>query len=102
PEVITTHLWGAVHPLGPACQRLVHPPDVVLVLMLGVVTAGGQHLALPGVVEVGETGVVELQIPAALVRDAPYLFGIRRGQIFPELFLVRIDVRIDRKSTRLN
>ncbi len=65
-------------------------------LVLRVASLRGDVGALLGVVEVGEAGVVELEVAAAALGHQPHLVGVRRGQVVPELVLVGIDVRVDR------
>ena len=52
-------------PVGPAGERRVDLPDVALVLVLGVAALPATICALLRVVEVGQAGVVELQVGAA-------------------------------------
>ena len=60
-----------VIPSGRSEQRLVDVPDVGLVQVLGVLALAGHLLALARIVEVGEAGVVELEVLAAERRDRP-------------------------------
>jgi hypothetical protein len=69
------------------------------VLVLGVAPLSRELGALRWVVEIGEAGVVELQVAAAQRRDAAYLVGVRVGEVGPELVLVRVDRRIDGRRT---
>src|SRR3712207_9499568 len=65
-EVAPAHVRGDRQPLRAAGQRGVDLADVALVLVLGVAPLRGQLGALRGVVEVGQAGVVQLQVGAAL------------------------------------
>ena len=51
---------------------------------------------LLGVVEVGEAGVVELEVGAAELGHPPHLLGVRRGEVGPERLEVRVDGLVDR------
>ena len=82
--------------LRPAGERRVDLPDVALVLVLGVAALRRELGALRRVVEVGQAGVVELQVGAAERRDAVDLRRVRRRQPLPERVLVRVDGRVDR------
>ena len=65
--------------------------------MLGVLAALGDLGALRRVVQVGQAGVVELQVacsPASASRA--HLIGVGGGQVGPELLHVRVDGRVDR------
>src|SRR5207245_10412969 len=50
-----------------------------------------------GVVQAGQAGVVDLQVPAAERAQAPDLLGVGGGQVRPELLHVRIDLGVDRR-----
>jgi hypothetical protein len=52
--------------------------------VLSVLAAFGDLGALGGVVEVGQAGVVELQVGAAQLAEPAYLVGVRGGQVGPE------------------
>ena len=58
-------------PSGRSGDRGVDRADVLLVLVLGVAALLGDHRALLRVVEVGEAGVVELEVGAAELAEAP-------------------------------
>ena len=64
-EVPAAHVGRDAHAVGPAGEGRVDVADVLLVLVLGVAAALGDQRALLGVVEVGQAGVVELQVRAA-------------------------------------
>ena len=64
-EVAPAQVGGDVHAPRPAGERGVDLADVALVLVLGVTAALGDHRPLRGVVEVGQAGVVQLQVGAA-------------------------------------
>ena len=56
-------------------------------------------LALLRVVEVGQAGVVELEVGAAEVGDAAQLLGVRRGEVGPELVELGVDGLVDGGTT---
>jgi hypothetical protein len=62
--------------------------DVPQMLVLGVVAALGQLGPLGRVVEVGQAGVVELQVGAAERGQRLDLFGVGGREVRPELLLV--------------
>jgi hypothetical protein len=68
-------------PLG---KRLVDEADVDQVLVLAIAADAIDIGALRGVVEIGEAGVVELQIGAAERREAGDLLGVDLGEVVPE------------------
>src|SRR6185437_9721224 len=78
-----------------ARQRVVDLLDVAQVEMLGVVTAFGELGALGRVVQVGQRGVVELQVGAAQRVQPGYLVGVGGGQVVPELVRVGVDLLVD-------
>jgi hypothetical protein len=86
-----------VIPGGRARQRPVDLLDVAQVQVLGVVAALGDHRPLRRVVEVGKAGVVELEVGAAQLADAPDLLGVGVAQVAPELLQVGVDVAVDRR-----
>ena len=93
------HMWVVIAmPSGRPGQRLVDVLDVGLVLVLGVAADLGDVLALLGVVEVGERGVVELQVGAAGVAEPADLLGVGGGEVGPE----RVELGVDggRRSRR--
>ena len=55
----------------------------------------GDLRALRRVVEVGQAGVVELQVLAAQLAQPPDLLGVGRGQVSPERLEVRVDLGIE-------
>ena len=59
--------------------------------VLGVAALARDQGALLGVVEVGEAGVVELEIRATELGHAPHLLGVRRSEVGPERLEVRVD-----------
>ena len=71
-------------------------PDVGDVLAVGIAADRGDVLALMRVVQVGEARVVELEVAAAELAEAPYLFPISSGQVGPEGVEIRIDRLVDR------
>src|SRR4029450_228356 len=56
-----------------------------------------QHGPLVRVVEVGEAGVVELQVGAPELGNGRDLLRVRGAQVVPELVHVGIDIRIERR-----
>jgi hypothetical protein len=67
--------------------------------VLGVLAAACHHLALTGIVEVGEARVVELEVAPAHIVDRPDLLAVRARQVAPELVDVRIHARVDRRRS---
>ncbi len=67
-------------------------------LVFGVVAAIVEQPPLSGVVQVGEAGVVELQVAAAQAGDAADLFGVGGTEVGPELLLVGVDLRVDGRT----
>ena len=64
--------------------------------VLGVLAALGDLRALGRVVQVGQAGVVELQVGAAQRGQPPDLVGVGGGQVGPELLDVRVDRGVER------
>ena len=95
-EVAPAHVRRDVHARRPVAQGGVDVADVGLVLVLRVAALRGDHRPLRGVVEVGEAGVVELQVGAAELAEAAYLLGVGVGQVGPERVEVGVDRRVDR------
>src|SRR4051795_1697749 len=95
-EVAAAHVRRDRHVVGAVLERLVDVADVELVLVLGVAAETRDHLALLGVVEVGEARVVELQVRAPAVRERADLGGVRARQVAPEAVHVGVDVLVDR------
>ncbi len=73
-----------VIPGGLAGERLVDQADVGVVLGVAVAADAVDISALGGVVEIGEAGVVQLQIGAALRGKAGDLVAVDQGQVVPE------------------
>ena len=73
-------------------HRRIDLLDVTQVHVLGVLAAPADLRPLGGVVEVGQAGVVELQVGAAQLAEPAHLVGVGSGQIGPE----SLDVGIDR------
>ena len=86
-------------PSGRPAIALVDLPDVAQVQVLGVLAALGDLGSLRRVVEVGQAGVVQLQVGAAELGDPPHLLRVRGGEVGPELLHVRVDVPVDRRRT---
>jgi hypothetical protein len=80
------------HAVRAALEGAVERRDVALVLALRVAADGGDELALGWVVEVGQAGVVELQVRAAELAEAADLLGVGRAEVVPE----RVEVGVDR------
>ena len=78
-EVSAAHMRCDGHPLRSPGKRLVDVPDGLDVLPLGVTADRGGVGALPGVLEVGQAHVIELQICAAELTEATHLVAKRRG-----------------------
>ena len=81
-------------PGGLVLDRGVDLADVAVVQVLGVFAAAGDLGALGGVVEVGQAGVVELQVGAAQGAEPGDLVGVGGGQVGPELLDVGVDRRV--------
>ena len=64
--------------------------------VLGVAALRGDQRALLGVVEVGQAGVVELEVGAAELAEPAHLLGVRRGEVGPERLEVGVDRLVDR------
>ncbi len=71
--------------------------DVLLVQVGRVAADRLDVLALGRVVDVGEAGVVELQVAAAELVGAVHLLGVGLDEVIPEGVDIRIDVAIDRR-----
>ena len=65
-------------------------------LVLGVAPLRREHRALRRIVQVRQRRVVQLQVGAAERGDRVHLLVVGRGQVVPELVLVRIDRLVDR------
>src|SRR5439155_14626613 len=96
-EVAAAHVRGDGHARGLAGDRVIDLLDVAQVHVLGVLAASGDLGALGRVVEVGQGGVVELQVGGAQLVQPPYLVGVGRGQVGPELLDVGVDLRIEHR-----
>jgi hypothetical protein len=70
-EVAAAHVRGHPHALRSTCDRGVDLPDEPLVLVIGVLSTGGDHLALVRFVEVREARVVELEVGTAELSQSP-------------------------------
>ena len=82
-------------PSGRSAEGGVDLADVALVLVLAVAALAGDHLPLMGVVQVGEAGVVQLEVAAPERGEGLDLRGVRRAEVVPELVEVRVDPGID-------
>ena len=82
----------------PSDQRGVDLSDVALVLVLRVAPLRGYLGTLCWVSEVGQAGVVELQIGAPELGDSAHLLCVGRRQIGPELVLVGVDGRVESRT----
>src|SRR5262249_18491104 len=96
PEVAPAHVRGDRHACGPCRQCVVDLAYVAQVQVIGVLTPRGDLGPLHRVVEVGQAGVVELEVGAAQGGQPGDLVGIGGGQVAPELLDVRVDLRVDR------
>ena len=96
PEVAAAHVRGHPQAVRPAGDRGVDVLHVLLVQVVGVAALRGDQRALLRVVEVGEAGVVELEVGAAELGHPPHLLGVRRGEVGPERLEVRVDRLVDR------
>jgi hypothetical protein len=76
-------------------HRRVDLADVAQVLVLGVVAPPGEHCPLPGIVEVGQAGVVELQVGAPEIAERRHLRSVGGAQVIPEPVDVRVHRRVD-------
>ena len=76
-EVAAAHVRGDRQRVRAAGERGVDLPDVALVQVLGVAALRGELGALLGVVEVGQAGVVELQVGARPAPRCPAPAGSR-------------------------
>jgi hypothetical protein len=83
------------HVVGAAGDRCVDLLDVPQMLVLRVVAPRGQFRPLGRIVEVRQTRVVQLQIPAAELVQVRHLLGVRGRQVVPERLLVRVDRRVE-------
>ncbi len=66
-------------------------------LVLGISAELGDVFALRRVVEIGEAGIVKLQIGAAELAQAFDLVGIDLAEVVPEFRQIRIDVAVDHR-----
>src|SRR5215469_1142522 len=96
PEVAPAHVGRDRHLCGLGGERVVDLPDVAQVQVVGVLTARGDLGPLRRVVQVGQAGVVELQVGAAQGGQPGDFVGVGGGQVAPELLDVRVDLGIDR------
>src|SRR6185369_5293458 len=95
-EVAAAHVRGDGHVRGLAGDRVVDLLDVPQVHVLGVLAASGDLGALGRVVQVGQRGVVELQVGAAQLVQPLDLVGVGGGQVRPELLHFRVHRLVDR------
>ena len=98
-EVAAAHVRGHLQVRGPSGDRVVDLADVAQVQVLGVLAAPGDLSPLGRVVEVGQAGVIQLQVGAAEPGQALHLIVVRGGQVSPELLHVRVHVVVDRGGT---
>ena len=91
-EVASAQVGGDRHGGWPGRQGGVDLADVAEVLAAGVVAPPGQHGALNRIIQIGQAGVVELEVGAAELREGGDLGGVGGAQVVPEL----VDVRVDR------
>ena len=84
-------------PSGRPSKGAVDVCDVRLVQVVGIAADGGDVLALGGIVDVREAGVVELQVGTPQGGQALHLVGVRRRQVGPELVQVGVHRAVDRR-----
>src|SRR5207247_9615822 len=68
-EIAAAHMGAYGHPGGPAGERLVDEANVGQVLRVAVAADARHIVALGGIVEIGEAGVVEPEVGAAESRE---------------------------------
>src|SRR5262249_60038821 len=93
-EVATAQVGGDGQPGGLVRQGGVDLADVAQVHVFGVLAAGGDLGPLGGGVEVGQRGVVELEVGAAQRGQPGHLGGVGRGPVGP----VPLDVPGNRRD----
>src|SRR6185437_8321481 len=77
-------------------QRGIDEADISEVLALAAAAQLRNVVALRRVVEIGEAGVVELQVAAAELAECRYLVGIDAAEVVPEGVELGIDLVVDR------
>ena len=82
--------------LGPVADRVVDQLAVEMDESVGVVAPGAGALADRGIAEIGEIGVVELQIAQAARGEIVDLGAIGGGEVVVEILEPRIDPLRDR------
>ena len=97
-EVAAAHVRRHGHALGATGERLVHVPDVLDVLALGIAADRGGVRPLGRVVQVREARVVELQVRAAELAEPPHLIAIGGGEVGPEGVEIGVDVFVERSA----
>ena len=97
-EIAATHMRRDDEVARPALQRGIDHAGIDLALLVRIVAAVGQHLALRRIAQIGKAAIVELQIAAAggveTWRSPAYRPGRDRGRIPPSS-----DRRLDRSSS---
>jgi len=95
PEVAPAQVRGDRHPGRAVLDGGVDLGDVAQVQAGGVLAPAGDPGALGRVVEVGQGGVVELQVGAAQRAQPGDLVGVGGGQVGPERLHLRVDGRVE-------
>ena len=67
-------------------------------LMLAIAAYFVDVLTLSGIVQIGKTGIVKLQIRATKFAERGNFFGVDLGEIAPEFLHVRIDCGINGRA----
>ena len=95
-EIAAAEMDRDRHVLRPVADRVIDQPAVELGERVGIVAAGARALADGRVAEIGEIGVVELQVAAAARRQIGDLVAIGGGEVDVEWLEVGIDALADR------
>ena len=82
-------------PGRPRFQRRVDHAGIDVRLLLGIVAAVREHLALLGIAEIGKAHVVELQIGAARLAERGDGLAVGLAEIAVEIVHVPVDAGID-------
>src|SRR5208283_5835595 len=83
-EIAAAQVCAHGHIGGLPPERRIDQPDVDEVLPLSVAADSAYVLALPGIVEIRQAGVVELQIGAAELPQGLDLGSVNLGEVAPE------------------
>src|SRR6516225_1045464 len=79
-------------------HRTVELPYISQMLAFTVAALLGNVFALFRIIQIGQTGVVELQIRTTQVSQRPQLSGVHFAEIVPEFLEVWVDRGIDRSA----